>query len=544
MVIKIPAFLQLRRQYGLLITDGEVSVVSWYKGEMERLGLFSNDDAGVARFLEFLSQNERTFRERGFYVMVNVIGEDYRFEKVPHLIGKYRTDFHTKRMQQLFRGSQFCMSQVQGREERGRREDWVLFSGVLTEGKVAPWINAVVRGGRYLTGVHIASQLLSDVVFGAAGGSKKGNTLLMTIHERGVLRQTFYSNGYLRFSRVSKINHESAELAGSSIKKELERTLQYLGSLKISVSGGLTVRVITPSQLVGQLREVVASGERIKFVFEDVAQVAQKIGLKTPVEALGRDSSLPLHAMFSTLRINQLAKVNLITYHWTSLVVKTVLIASILYGINAYSTPVQYLYDGYFGYTTEVAARQEEAEKLERQYNAEVSSVAGEPPSSPENMKAVSDLYNVLEGIRVSPTQLLYYIGQGLRRNPGVQLTGLDWRVSNAPEGEGDENKAIINGEDLYQIAQVRGMFQPRGGRETYRDVADRSDRLIASFQGRQDIYVEVIEAPAREFSTANLSGDLSSEEDVEAPRSREFELRIIWKAYDSDNFASLVDES
>ena len=107
MNIKIPEFLHFKKKYGLLIADNEVSMVSWRKGNLERIGLFSNDDAGIARFLDFLSKNVNMFKDREFFLMVNIIGEDYRFEKVAHLYGKYKTDFHTKRMQQLFRGSQF-----------------------------------------------------------------------------------------------------------------------------------------------------------------------------------------------------------------------------------------------------------------------------------------------------------------------------------------------------------------------------------------------------------------------------------------------------
>ncbi|MGU9951108.1 MAG: hypothetical protein ACNYPH_02120 [Gammaproteobacteria bacterium WSBS_2016_MAG_OTU1] len=543
-MIKIPGIFNFRKKYGMLITDNEVSVVAWKKGSFERLGLFSNDDAGIARFLDFLTQNTKAFKDQGFSVMVNIIGEDYRFEKVAHLIGKYKTDFHTKRMQQLFRGSSFCMSQVQGREERGRREDWVLFSGVLTENKVSPWINAVVRGGRYLTGVHILSQLLSDSVLDAIDGNKQGNILLMTIHERGVLRQTFYANGHLRFSRVSKINDDSVELIASSIKKELERTVQYLNSLKISIAGGMTIKVVSPSNMVGQLREVVASGERLKFVFEDAAQVAQKIGLKVPMENLGKDSSLPMHVMFSSIRLNQLARAQLVTYYWTNLVFKAAICIFVLYGINAYITPVKYLHEGYFEYAGQVATLEVRERELSRQYNAEVSGAVGKPPSSPENMKAVSDLYSVIEDIVVSPTQLLYFIGRALRRNKSIALNTIEWQISNTPDINEDVDTVVVNGKDLYQVARVYGSFAPIGTRETYRDVSDRSEKLIASFRGRDDIHIEVIEEPPKEISTNNLSGDLSSNANIEAPVTRDFVLQIIWKAYDEKGFTDIIDQS
>ena len=84
----------------------------------------------MARFIDHLHANEKVYKGKGFHVLTNIIGEDYRFEKVAHLIGKYKTDFHARRMSQLFRNTSLRFSEVQGREERGRREDWVMFFGL------------------------------------------------------------------------------------------------------------------------------------------------------------------------------------------------------------------------------------------------------------------------------------------------------------------------------------------------------------------------------------------------------------------------------
>ena len=540
MRIKIPSFLHFKKKYGLLINDSEVSMISWHKGDMERIGLFSNDDTGVARLLDFFAKNP-ALKDQPFHVLVNIIGEDYRFEKVAHLIGKYRSDFHFRRMQQLFRGSQYCMSYVQGREERGRRDDWVLFAGVLTENKVQPWVSVLTRGGRFLAGVHMVSHMLSDSVLRAVGGEQKGSNLVLTIHERGLLRQTFFVNGHLRFSRVSKINDETAEQVGASIKRELERTLQYLTSLKISIGGGMAVRVIAPSAMVGQLRESVVSGERIKFEFHDAAQVAIKIGLGAAVEKLGHDSSLPLHAMFSELHLRQLARLNLVTYYFLQMFAKAAIVLLAVYCVPAYWTPLSDLKQGY-DHQLEAGNLQQQANDLRRRYNSEVGGIVGEPPSSPENMQAVSELYAVLENVVVSPTQLMYFIGQGLRKNSNVEITMIDWHLSNTPTPTDNSDNVIVSGEDIYQIAQLDGnLLEGRAG-ETYRDVARRAQRLVQSFRTREDVHVEVLEIPSDTISTENLSGDLSSDLDVEAPSSRNFSLQIVWKQYDQEGLAERVE--
>ncbi len=543
MSIRIPDFLHFGKKYGLLITDNEVSLISWSKGDMERIGLFSNDDTGVARMLDFFNKRSE-LKGKPFHVLVNIIGEDYRFEKIAHLIGKYRTDFHGKRMQQLFRGSPFCMSEVQGREERGQRQDWVLFSGILTENKVSPWINLLTRGDRYLAGVHMVSHMLAGSVLRSIGGDSKGNSLVLTIHERGLLRQTFFVNGHLRFSRVSKINDDSAENVGMSIKRELERTIQYLNSLKISVAGGISVRVVSPSTMVGQLRESVASGERIKFEFYDVAQIANKLGMKTAVDTIGRDSSLPLHVMFSGLHIKQTAPLQLVIYYFLQLFTKISVATLVAYGVIAYWQPLANLSAG-FGISSDAADLEQRSKSLQTRYRSEVDSIVGEPPSSPENMQAVAELFNVLENVVVSPTQLLYFIGQGLRKNSRVELTSIKWELSNTTQvnsSDGGSDSVLINGGDIYQIAEIAGnLLEARAG-ENYRDVAIRAERLVESFRTREDVHVEVIEIPSSTISTENLSGELSGDLDVDAPSSREFVLRIIWKQYDQAGLSALVE--
>ena len=538
----IPMAVQLRTKYGLLITDSDIGIVSWKAGEMERLAVFSNDDSGSARMIEFFAQNASTFRDKPMHILVNIIGEDYRFEKVAHLIGKYKTDFHTRRMQQLFRGSQFCISEVQGREERGKREDWVLFSGILTENKVLPWVQGAVRAGCYLAGVHMVSHLLSDHILRAVGGNSKGNNLLITLHERSLLRQTFYINGHLRFSRVSKVHSGTVEELSDSVKKELERTLQYLASLKISTANGVKVRMVAPSNMVGQLRELTPSGDRVTFDFYDVAQIAEGIGLKSPIELLGADSSLPMHLMFSCVQTGQLAPVRLVTYYWSYLSAQVAVAFLLLYGINAYFTPLGYLSDGYESASASVELTQT-ANSLQRQYDAEVGAVVGEPPSSPNNMRAVSSFYTTMEDLLVSPTQLLYFIGQGLRKNPGIQIDKVEWEVSNTPSGGGSIDDTIVRGGDIYQIAEIHGVLLERGA-ENYRDVAARAKRLIISLSGREDIHVDAVQVPSDTISTENLSGELSTGLDVEAPTSRQFVLRIIWKAYDREGFEKAVSES
>lgn len=534
--IKIPSFT---KKYGLLVNDTDVLLVSSKSGDFERIALFSNDEAGIQGFTEYLAKNQKQYRNHGFQIMTNIIGEDYRLEKIAHLIGKYKTDFHQRRMQQLFRGSPLCMSIIQGREERGRREDIVLFYGLLTENKVVPWMNAITKtGDRYLIGVHGVSFVNTPLLSSVASDWRSGNHLLMTIHEKGLLRQTHYSRGQIRFSRVSKIEDDTAENLAAGIKKELERTVQYLHSLKISVVGGVSVQFICPGNMVGQLREMIGGGEKIRFFFHDASALAQTIGLKGAIGELGRDSSLSLHSMFSYVRLFQLAAINRVQFYWMRLFTHIAVVCLALYGVvNAY-TPVQVYYDGY-SLESERTVLEKRRNQKKNQYESELQ-LTEDPPSSPENVSAVSNVFRVFGGIDVSPAQLMYYFSRGLSQNKRVRVNNMKWYISNDTSAEDGSVEALVTGEDVFQILDVEGTLIPIAN-ETYVDVADRAEALLNSFEERSDIVIDVIELPSRDLDLSTLSGELSSDFDADAARDRNFKLRIIWKFYDEQQISDLL---
>ena len=187
---KLPNAFWIFKRYGILVTDDEAVFFSCARGRFEQLGVFSNDAEGVSRFEQEIKANEKKYRGKTFHIVVNVIGEDYRFERVAHLIGKYRNDFHARRCKQFFRGSNLYMSEVHGREELGRREDLVLFYGVLTSQKVEPWVKALQTVDAQIAGAHPVS-LVSKPIYAALGISDP-SALVITFHENGMVRQNLF----------------------------------------------------------------------------------------------------------------------------------------------------------------------------------------------------------------------------------------------------------------------------------------------------------------------------------------------------------------
>lgn len=538
--LKIPPFLSIGKKYGLLISDTDVNFVSWKNGELENIAAFVNEDEGVAAFAAFLKEHAATYDNKAIYILTNIIGEDYRFEKVAHLIGKFKTDFHERRMNQLFRGSSLTLSEVQGREEHGRREDLVLFYGLLAEGKVLPWMNVSARpdSGRYLAGVYGVS-FVSQPILMQVSDSRKGNTLLMTLHEKGLLRQVYYTGKQMRFSRVSKIADDSAEKMAAAVRKELERTVQYLNSLKISVVGGIDVHFICPGNLVGQLRELLSGGDKVKFSFHDAAAVAQGMGLKSSIGELGRDSSLALACMFSRLHIHQLAKFDRIRYFWVKGVATAAIIAFALYGVIT-SVPLVTNFLEIQDVANNNTRLTEQRDLAKKNYNEQTG--FGNPPSSPENIAATSRVFSLVSDIQVAPGQLLYYFARGIEGAPRLGISRIRWFLTDNPDDSRGSSRSLFSGNDLFQVLEVDGEFLPIAN-ETYLDVAARAERLLDTFEDRADIRIVPTRIPSSEVPAGSLSGVISDSLEIEAARDRAFSLRVIWKSHEAGYMEKFITQ-
>lgn len=535
--IKVPSLL--RRGYALLVSDEVVSLVRVHGGSMDRLGVFSNDEAGINRFADMVKARKLKAAGKNFRILANVIGEDYRAEKVAHLIGKYRTDFHKRRMQKLFRNTPYCMSEVQGREERGRREDNVLFYGILTEDKITPWVSAILRAEGVIVGVYNVA-MVSPQIVKQLNVDMSGNCLLVTLHEQGLMRQTLFRDKKMRFSRVSKVAADDAAQTAESLKRETERVIQYMNAQKVPVGDGINIHFICPSAMVSQLRETVPSGERIRVTFHDAAAIGRGMGLSGALEELGKDSSLMMQSLFGNFRLGQMSPFNLVRYYWARTIVTLASVVMVVYGAYNLASAGGTVATGYFDYAVRNEELNARATSLQRDYSAEVATI-GDPPSSPENMRAVSNVFNALTEVDVSPSPLMFYFSEAFSQNSGVKVMGMNWWVS-SQAGQGPEDLSIFNGEDIYQTLEISGMFDSRPD-ETYLDVAARAEKLMDSFSERSDIFVEGVQLPRRELPASRFQGTLDDQYSVDAPESREFVIRVVWRQYDQESIIKLMGE-
>ena len=259
----------------LYLTNDKMIALVWRGGAIVEREVFNAGDGETPQFAEYLSRH----RDVPTYVVTDLIEEDFRIDTVPHLRGGDREAILSRKLAQLYRATTFRHAIVQERDTEGRRDDRVLYHAVTNPDLLKAWLAAVELAEVPLEGVFSSAVLSArlpkelNVFF--------PHTLLVTIVPDFGLRQTYFQNRHVKFSRLTPIAYDEGQSVGDLIAAETSRTWQYLDSQRY-FAGGDTLEACI--MVHGPDREVIEEAIRgyplLKYRFLDIEEVAAKIKLK------------------------------------------------------------------------------------------------------------------------------------------------------------------------------------------------------------------------------------------------------------------------
>ena len=259
----------------LYLTNDKLIALVWHAGAIVERDVFNASDAETPAFSAYLAKHKST----PAYLVTDLIEEDFRIDMAPHLRGSDRDAVLNRKLTQLYRASTFRHAIVQGREEEGRRDDRVLYHAVTNAELLRPWVDEIEKQKIPLAGIYSSAVL--SVCLPEALGVFFTHTLLVTIVPDFGLRQTYFRNKQIRFSRLTPIIYDEARTVGDLIAAETSRTWQYLDSLR-NFAGDDTLEVCI--LIHARDREMVAEAIRayplLKYRFLDIEEVASKVKLK------------------------------------------------------------------------------------------------------------------------------------------------------------------------------------------------------------------------------------------------------------------------
>ncbi|MEO5351712.1 MAG: GspE/PulE family protein [Magnetococcus sp. XQGC-1] len=296
----------------MFLSDQWLTVCDWQDGRFAELGRFQQGDQADQTAFSLLLQREES--RLPVYLLVDVIEEELRRERIPKIWGGDRTAVLERRLERIFPGTPLRRAVSQGRDREGG--EWILFSGLTRPELVTPWLTAVRQTGQPLAGIW-SLQLLSRALLRKLTTDAE-NVLLVGFHSGG-LRQTFFHRGRTLISRLTPVAGKTPGELATLLRQEVEKSRSYLNHLRLLSTGGqasavLDLFVLAQGALLTELADWSGGAPAYRISLHDADQLGEAIGLQGGL-TFGALERLHGHLLLQYPQANHYASVGDLCYH-------------------------------------------------------------------------------------------------------------------------------------------------------------------------------------------------------------------------------------
>ncbi len=397
----------------------------WSGGTLHEEARFAPNDEGIDAFAHYIAKHRR----RNFYLMADIAEEGFLIETLPYTQGADRRALLSRKLGQYFYGSPLATSVSLGREKTGRRDEKFLFTALTRQQLFDPWLTVLRTAEAQLAGVYSLPLLGVPLLAKIAPAMER--CLLVTVTKGGI-RQSYFENGQIKFSRLTPMTATGAHEIAASCAAEAVKIYQYLLSQRLLVRGiPLPVTALVHPAQLGTFLEHCKNTEELQISIHDLHAACKTCGLKT----LPRDSrseALFLHLLAQSPPGDQLAAPDERRFYrlWQ--------IRSGLWKAGAAALIGCLLYVGHqmvnvFEARSSTAELQQQAETDQQRYAA-IQKTYPPMPTSTDNLRAVINRFEALEKRSASPELLYLAISRALGEVPRVDLERLQWQLSSNPD--------------------------------------------------------------------------------------------------------------
>ena len=238
---------------------------------------FAVSGAGAAEFERYLAGLAGV----PTHFFTDLAEEDFRLDTIPHVGARDRDAVMARKLAQMFRNTPYRHAQLQGREADGRRDDRVLYTSIANPEVLRPWLDSIERLKVPLAGIYSAAVFSSvlleelDLLFPHA--------LLVTFTPGEAMRQTYFRDREMKFSRLTPVDLEPGQTLGAMVAEETTRTWQYLDSLRhFGPEDRLEVCIVVHPSERAAVQPELRDFAQIQYRVLDIEQVAAKLALSPP----------------------------------------------------------------------------------------------------------------------------------------------------------------------------------------------------------------------------------------------------------------------
>ncbi|MCB1908379.1 MAG: hypothetical protein KDH15_13500 [Rhodocyclaceae bacterium] len=449
------------RHHPLYLTS---DCLRWYRRESGRVELVQRFDAGEPGVAAFSARLAAMSRHDQYSLLVDVADEGFNQDLVPSTRGRDRAAMIERKLAQQFYGSSYSAALSLGREKRGRRDERLLLVALTRPAQIDPWINAMIAARVRVRGVHSAALLLDRIM--ARSRMPATSYLLVNLSPAGI-RQTYFSDGRVRFSRLSGSHGSRVGASLDAAGEEIRKTLAYLSTQRLTARGQRPpVVALLGADQFEHFRQHLEQGGDLTVQLAELEKLRASYGASGGAHAPGDSLPLLLDALGTELQCAQIGGETILRFQKLHQLRKGLyLVAAGLVAISAGT----YL----FG-LVEAGGLRSEAHDLQRLVGSEdrrYASLMERLPAMPAPISEMRELIDAAERIetgRVAPATVYRALSAALDQLPEVRLERLEWRNIDSDEQPLDGRITVIA--ELALPARMAG---------DQRGMVEASDRFV-----------------------------------------------------------------
>lgn len=405
----------------ILLLDGPfLTAYYWSGGHIKVEGEFSHEPVGLEALAAYLKKNHSSL----FYLLADIPEEGFQLEELPYVQGGDRNALLQRRLVQYYYNTPLSAAISLGRAPTGRRDEKLLFAALTRIETFTPWLDTLREAEAILVGVYSVPLVLAGCAPQLIG---QGGPVLFVSLTRGGVRQSFFDQGKLHFSRLSQLATHSLDEIGRTSADDSAKIFQYLvAQRQIPRGAALRTMVLAHPGQIPALQDFCRNTAELQFEFVDLVATARQQKLKD-VPADSNADNLFIHCLATKTPVQQFAPAKERRFHtlWQIRSALTSAAWVILAGCLLFAGKTALdLYD--LRDTTE-ATKALTATDSQR-YNAILE---GLPKISitPDNLRALSARFEALQKRTPAMEPLLIHLSQALNDNPRIELVHLTWKI-------------------------------------------------------------------------------------------------------------------
>ena len=519
----------------LFLSSGCLTVYHHSGKRLERIGCFVGADAGLAYFDDYLQK----FAALPALILTDLLEEDFRIDTVAHTLGSDRQALLERHASRLYRGTDYRYAHVLGRDPKNKRKDEVLFSGLLNPEFADMWLQAMHHHKVPIAGIYslplVSLRLVGKICH------KRTDVLFVTHNLSSGLRQTFFSQGQMRFSRLTPVPEGlGGEQYARFVHAEIGKTKRYLSNLHL-LARDVVLDVCIPSggEPLAALEAMRSNETLTHYELHDVNELAQRIGYKGVIDADYCDE-LFVYSLATHRHANHYAS-DQHRYHYKLHRIRQALVAaSVMAVVGGVIWAGAQVSDGLM-YRERIAAAQIQLD-VAQENSAELQSRTPETSIAADDVRLAVSTADQLQQRRHSPALVLSRYGQALLKHPGLQLRQIEWFVTSdrratklagkdsaeetAQESYDAEGNPVAPDTQTgkYQIGILTGVVVPFDG--NYARAHQRIEDLIIELRRNEGVIaVDALALPLNIASSGQVIGGIGTDS---AQPLAEFSLRLV----------------